>query len=80
MKPKSQSDLNDYHSVLAEQGTPRNERRYSIDINTDIEEQNSGNSGTVTLENYDGYPQSERISRIERLLGKGFEIFNLYIF
>lgn len=70
MKPKSQSDLNDYHSVLAEQGTPRNERRYSIDINTDIEEQNSGNSGTVTLENYDGYPQSERISRIERLLGK----------
>jgi len=72
-RPKTINRFSDYHSVLAEQGTPRNERHCSLEqINPEID------TATVILEHNSEDSPNSRIARIERLLVQGS--FFLFLF
>lgn len=68
-QPKTVNHLSDYHSVLAEQGTPRNERQCSLDqLNPDLD------TATVILEHHTDDTPNARLSRVERLLVQGINL------
>ena len=68
LRPKAINNVvSDYHSVLAEQGTPRTERQCSLEqLNRDAE------TATVILERMSAEDtETSRLARVERLLVQG---------
>ena len=68
LRPKAINNVvSDYHSVLAEQGTPRTERQCSLEqLNRDAD------TATVILERMSAEDsETSRLARVERLLVQG---------